>query len=244
MKKPPVQGWQPAKTTYPVRIPTLDGRAVAQTIEIEIDAWRNAAGELFLDGGAHEKIEAVKARHMGLLAPDEIKDIRVSMLNVTQKEISRWLQIGEKTWTRWESGRERPSRSMNVLLCTLRDGKIDATYLQNLQFGRQLRRVCQEEFAPSPSKSIQYKTSDRAARAVLESLEVLTHSRSRGIACVLKAPVTRKSSFNVSRLRQFVGVAKFASQESPWQPQRHKSSKKLNPRRGLEQTALAELLSS
>lgn len=98
-----------------------------------MEAWRNADGEIFLDGDANEKIEAVKARQMGLLAPDEIKDIRISKLKVTEKQISSWLQISEQTWTRWESGRERPNRSTNVLLCALRDGEIDANYLEELR---------------------------------------------------------------------------------------------------------------
>ena len=39
------------------------------------------------------------------------------------------LQIGEKSYSRWETGRERPSRSMNILLAALADGRIDVAYL-------------------------------------------------------------------------------------------------------------------
>ena len=51
---------------------------------------------------------------------------------MTQPQISELLQIGEKTWTRWETGRERPSRSINVLLFALNDGKLDAAYLRSV----------------------------------------------------------------------------------------------------------------
>lgn len=161
MKTAPVEGWEPTKVMYPVSIPTLDGKAVAQTIEVEIDAWKNSEGEIFLDGDAEDKIEAVKARHMGLLRSDEIKEVRVSRLKATQKEVSTWIQIGEKTWSRWESGRERPSRSMNVLLCALRDGKIDANYLEGLRFGRRLGRLVEGENAGQAGRVIHYHSSGR-----------------------------------------------------------------------------------
>ncbi len=168
MKTPPVEGWKPTRTTYPVAIPTLDGKAVARTVNVDVDAWENAEGEIFLDGDAQEKLEAVKAREMGLLTPGEIKEIRVSKLKATQKAISQWLQIGEKTWTRWESGRERPSRSMNVLLCALRDGKIDAHYLDGLRFGRQISRLFEGDNPPIRNRVTHYRTGRR-----LEDLSLL-----------------------------------------------------------------------
>ena len=48
------------------------------------------------------------------------------------KGMAELLQLGEKSWTRWETGVERPSRSMNVLLCAVYDGKIDVGYLRAL----------------------------------------------------------------------------------------------------------------
>lgn len=140
MKTPPVEGWQPTKVTYPVAIPTLDGKTVSHTVDLEVDAWRNADGEIFLDGDAEEKIEATKTRHMGLLTPSQIKQLRESV-GLTQKELSDLLQLGEKSWTRWESGRERPSRSINVLLCALRDGRIDTSYLEQLRRRRKMGHI-------------------------------------------------------------------------------------------------------
>lgn len=161
MKTPPIEGWEPTTITYPVAIPSLDGKSVARTVEIEVAAWRAQDGEVYLDGEAEDQIEALKAREMGLLSPDEIKEIRVSKLKTTQKEISKWLQIGEKTWTRWESGRERPSRSLNVLLCALRDGRIDAHYLDSLRFGRQFSRLLEGENPTVRNRVVQYHTGRR-----------------------------------------------------------------------------------
>ena len=67
---------------------------------------------------------------MGLLLPEEIKALR-QRLNLTQIEMSDLLQIGEKTYTRWESGRSRPSQVLNLLLRALRDGRLDVAYLRS-----------------------------------------------------------------------------------------------------------------
>lgn len=86
---------------------------------------------IYLDTEATAILDKVKARHMGLLTPEQIKALR-KRLGLTQPQISELLQIGEKTWTRWETGRERPSRSINVLLFALNDGKLDAAYLRSV----------------------------------------------------------------------------------------------------------------
>jgi transcriptional regulator with XRE-family HTH domain len=68
---------------------------------------------------------------MGLMLPENIQQLREG-LQLTQREISDLLQLGGKTWSRWETGRERPSRSMNILLSALRDRKLDVRYLKSL----------------------------------------------------------------------------------------------------------------
>jgi transcriptional regulator with XRE-family HTH domain len=126
----PTKNWKKIITKVPVKIPTLDGKGIAETVEVEVNAYQNPAdGEIYLDGEALEMLDNVKARHMGLLLPDGIRKLR-ERLDLTQKEISELLQIGEKTWTRWETGRERPSRSMNLLLQAVYDGKVDAQYMR------------------------------------------------------------------------------------------------------------------
>jgi DNA-binding transcriptional regulator YiaG len=128
----PVEGWVRTVSREPVHIPTTDGHGIAETLWVDVPAWKDPQTEqIFLDGEAAEKLENVKARHLGLLTPAQMRDLR-NALDLTQKDIAGLLQLGEKSWTRWESGRERPSRSMNVLLCALYDGRIDVNYLQTL----------------------------------------------------------------------------------------------------------------
>lgn len=124
---------QTKRIKVPVRIPTLDGNAVAETVMVEVTCTIDpVTGEELLSGPALEKLDQAKARYMGLLLPQEIRRLR-EIEGVTQKEMSEILQIGEKTFTRWERGRERPSRSLNLLLRSLADGKINAAYLRSLR---------------------------------------------------------------------------------------------------------------
>jgi DNA-binding transcriptional regulator YiaG len=120
----------PVEVDEEVVIPTLDGSAIAERVTVKVPALRDPVdGEIYLTEEALSILDDTKARYMGLLLPARIKELR-STLNLTQKEISGLLQIGEKTWTRWESGRERPSRSLNLLLQALYDGRIDVAYLR------------------------------------------------------------------------------------------------------------------
>lgn len=129
---PPVKGWEATTAHQPVHIPTLTGDGIAETIWIDVPAWKDpASGQVFLDGHAREKIDAIKARHLGLLTPEHLRSLR-DEIGVTQKGMAELLQLGEKSWTRWETGKERPSRSMNVLLCALFDGRLDVNYLRTL----------------------------------------------------------------------------------------------------------------
>jgi DNA-binding transcriptional regulator YiaG len=230
MKTPPVEGWKPTKINYPVKIATLDGTAIAETVEVEIDAWKNTEGELFLDGEAREKIENAKARYMGLLTPAEIKDIRISKLKATQDQVSSWLQLGRKTWSRWESGRERPSRSMNVLLCALRDGKIGAEYLESLRFGRKVGYAWQEQ--PMALTKWKWASVFRTAyriprrqpeqvRSMLKAIDLLVSRGEEGdpLAIELKATKDRSSFAATShRYQTYVfAAAKYHQQvETPW----------------------------
>ncbi len=130
--KPPVEGWVRTTSREPVYIPTADGKGIAETLWVDVPAWQDPkSGQVFLDGVGSERLEAVKARHLGLLSPHQLRDLR-GAIGVSQKGMSELLQLGKKSWTRWESGRERPSRSMNVLLCAVYDGKIDVNYLETL----------------------------------------------------------------------------------------------------------------
>jgi DNA-binding transcriptional regulator YiaG len=116
-----------------VSIPTADGTGVAERVQVQVPLrWDAELNEWLLTENAHQIIDDTKARHMGLISPAEIKEMRLQF-RLTQREIGSLLQVGEKSYTRWETGRSRPSRSLNVLLCALRDGRLSVPYLQSLQ---------------------------------------------------------------------------------------------------------------
>jgi DNA-binding transcriptional regulator YiaG len=135
------------RTEMPVHIPTADGKAIAETIMVTVDAIKDPrTGEVYLSGEALEELSRVKARHMGLLLPSEIQAMR-ERLGFTQKEMSELLAIGDKSYTRWETGRERPSKSMNRLLVALWEGRLSIGDLQAMRqpvfsWFEQLRGFC------------------------------------------------------------------------------------------------------
>lgn len=132
----------------PVYIPSADGESIAETLWVDVPVWRDPTTKtIFLDDEARKRLEAIKARHLGLLGPQQLKQLRQT-IGLTQQDMAKLLQLGQRSWTRWETGRERPSRSMNVLLCALYDGRIDVNYLMKLsdpnfryQFKRWLPKV-------------------------------------------------------------------------------------------------------
>ena len=120
------------KIGFRVHVPNLAGDAVAEIVPIEVKVYIDPeTGEEVLTRESIEVIENTQARLMGLLLPEQIKALR-QRLGLTQREISELLQLEEKSYTRWETGRARPSRSINVLLRALRDGHINIDYLRAL----------------------------------------------------------------------------------------------------------------
>jgi putative zinc finger/helix-turn-helix YgiT family protein len=127
------------ETEVPVNIPTLDGKNIAEVITIKVPCHiSEKSGEVFLRGEALRMIDKTKARYMGLMLPEEIKNLRIR-LGLNQSEISELLQIGAKSYSRWENGRERPSRSINILLRALDDGKIDINYLKSIKISKKAK---------------------------------------------------------------------------------------------------------
>jgi transcriptional regulator with XRE-family HTH domain len=163
----PMKNWEKIKTKIPVHIPTVNGKEISETVEVEVSAYRNPKdGEIYLDGDALQVLDDTKARYMGLMLPEAVRHLR-QQLGVTQKRMAALLQIGEKSYCRWETGRERPSRSMNVLLAALNDGRIDVAYLESrlspdFNWRRQIEqnvqpgsRVVHFDFKASPARTIE-----------------------------------------------------------------------------------------
>lgn len=112
-----------------VLIPNVDGTAIAERVIVTIPLeWDEELKEWLLTAEAHQIIEDTKARHMGLLLPAQLKELR-ERYDYAQNKMSELFQAGEKSWTRWESGKHRPSRSINLLICALYDGEISIDYL-------------------------------------------------------------------------------------------------------------------
>jgi DNA-binding transcriptional regulator YiaG len=169
---------------FDVHIPNLDGDGIAETIRIEVPVRVDAeTGDEILTPEAHELIEKTKARRMGLVSPDEMKQLR-DRLGLTQEEMSDLLQIGAKTYTRWESGRARPSRSMNVVLCALRDGQLDVNYL------RQLR---------DPDFSADWFTQNRARALFISSLGAIKPTVEEQFLCEAAANLQHWKKFRTER---------------------------------------------
>ncbi len=118
--------------TFIVTIPAADGEKVAAKVSLLVPMeWDESIGDWLLTPDALDEIEATKARHMGLLSPEQIFQLRFR-LRLTQAEIGELLKIGAKTWTRWETGKQRPSQSMNLLLKALQTGIVSIPALRQL----------------------------------------------------------------------------------------------------------------
>jgi DNA-binding transcriptional regulator YiaG len=144
---------KPRLRTFVVHIPTLDGEGVQEVVNIQVPvAIDPDTGEELITKEGCELIDDTKARYMGLLSPTEIRNLR-KRLALTQRQISDLLEAGEKSWTRWETGKGRPSRMVNLLLRLLNSGKITPT------------DVIEEKSVPSAGQSFQYKKSSACSVA-------------------------------------------------------------------------------
>lgn len=110
------------KKIQKVRIPDGNG-GIREIMDVEVDAeFDETTGEYFLSDEAIRKIDRVKARLMGLLLPSEIKELR-ARFNKTQADMCAILGLGAKTWTRWETGAERPQAFYGKVLIALYEGR-------------------------------------------------------------------------------------------------------------------------
>ncbi len=116
---------------FEVQIPNLEVDGIAEVRKIKVPARRAKGGEWILTNEALDQIEQTQARYMGLMTPQEIKELR-ARVQFTQREMSELIQAGEKSYTRWETGKVRLSRLVNIILCAIRDGFLPLPYLQTL----------------------------------------------------------------------------------------------------------------
>jgi transcriptional regulator with XRE-family HTH domain len=114
---------------FEVCIPDLAGTGIAERLTVKIPLkWDEEVKQWLISAEANEIIENTKARHMGLLLPAQFKELR-ERYDYSQKEMGELFQVGEKSWTRWESGKHRPSRSISLLARAVYDGELSINYL-------------------------------------------------------------------------------------------------------------------
>jgi len=87
------------------------------TIVIPDALWYacDACHEQVIPHDTEQAIEAERNRRLGLLTPDEIRDVR-HRSGLSAVEMASLLGVGEKTYTRWESGRSIHNKSSDTLI--------------------------------------------------------------------------------------------------------------------------------
>ena len=122
------------KTTtqaFAIHIPDANGESSEKIVSIDVPvSWDEMIDEWVLTQEAHEMIDRRKALEMGLLSPTQLRELREKH-GLNQKQMGILFQVGEKSWCRWESGKHRPTRSINLLIRALYDGEISIRYLRN-----------------------------------------------------------------------------------------------------------------
>jgi transcriptional regulator with XRE-family HTH domain len=115
---------------FAIHIPDANGESTERIVSIDVPVrWDELIDEWVLTEEAHEMIDRRKALEMGLLTPAQLRELR-ERHQQNQKQMGALFQVGEKSWSRWESGKHRPTRSINLLIRALYDGEISIDYLR------------------------------------------------------------------------------------------------------------------
>ncbi len=87
------------------------------TIVIPHAKWQECStcGEKIIPVALGDAIERERYHRLGLLTPQRIYEIRQSA-GLTQTEMAQLLGVGDKTYTRWESGRSLQNKSSDNLI--------------------------------------------------------------------------------------------------------------------------------
>lgn len=100
-----------------------------ETITVEVET---RTGQEYLTLESRERIEAIRARHLGLLTGGDIKALR-SRLDLSQKDLTELLQCGDKSLSRWENGHSLPTGIVNAILRLLDEGYLAPASLRAVQ---------------------------------------------------------------------------------------------------------------
>jgi putative zinc finger/helix-turn-helix YgiT family protein len=96
---------------------THDGRTYLLNLPALHVLRCGSCGSIVLDDEADEKISDALRAAAGLLSPEEIRRGREA-LGLTQKQLAHYLQVGESTLSRWETGGQIQQRSLDRLMRT------------------------------------------------------------------------------------------------------------------------------
>ena len=144
---PPVR-----KVPFDVYLPATADEAPVFAETIEVEVYENF-GQDFLTPESSELIERTRARHLGFLHGKDIRELR-KRLNLTQDELSALLDCGEKSLSRWESGRGLPSGIVNKLLRLLDEGYLSPASLAAVSGPRPSPTTLAERFQNSRTGNI------------------------------------------------------------------------------------------
>jgi putative zinc finger/helix-turn-helix YgiT family protein len=108
------RGLTPAVVDYKVEL-SHDGRSYTLTLPGLHVLRCQQCGAIVLDDEADIKITNALREAAGLLAPEEIRRGR-EVLGLTQKQLAHYLQVGESTLSRWETGGQIQQRSLDRLM--------------------------------------------------------------------------------------------------------------------------------
>jgi len=86
-------------------------------IVIKNTQWRQCkhCGETIIPHALDKALDNESRKRRGLLTPDEIRDVR-ACTGLNQEEMAQLLGVGDKTYTRWESGRSIQNKSSDNLI--------------------------------------------------------------------------------------------------------------------------------
>ncbi len=133
---------------FKIYIPTALGKAPrhVETIQVEMI---ESCGEEFLTPESSARIEALRARHMGLMTGADIKAMR-KRLGLTQSRLTELLQCGEKSISRWENGNGYPTGIVNATLRLLDEGFVAPASLEAVQGARPASRCLPRHKTSAP----------------------------------------------------------------------------------------------
>lgn len=172
---------------FEVQVPKADGSGIAEKVKVMVPVrWDEEIQDWLMTPEAHEIIDNTKARLIGLLLPAQLKELR-HRYNFTQLEMGELFQVGEKSWTRWESGKHCPSRVINLIIRALYEGELSINYLLK-RAGKPLREVeVGAEMEKSPWFSINANPAELAYLELWHGKVILCHAKGHGKSAFLDA---------------------------------------------------------